>query len=139
MATITTAPAQLTVKVDLIDAPENVRELDREHVHSLAGSIALQGVLVPIVVRAAGERYELVAGFHRLAAVRKLGPGVMDEIPVVIRDQQTEEADRAVENIARKALRPDEPGTMALDATFGWRVIVMAAEQRPASSFRPVG
>jgi len=100
MATITTAPAQLTVKVDLIDAPENVRELDREHVHSLAGSIALQGVLVPIVVRAAGERYELVAGFHRLAAVRKLGPGVMDEIPVVIRDPQTQEADRAVENIA---------------------------------------
>jgi ParB family chromosome partitioning protein len=119
MATVTTTPPQLTMKVDLIDAHENARGLDREHVHSLAGSIALQGVLVPIVVRAAGERYELVAGFHRLAAVRELGPAVIDEIPVVIRDQQTEEADRAIENIARKALRPDEPGGIALDASFG--------------------
>ncbi len=60
MATVTVSP-QLTVNVDLIDAPQHVREPDPEHVRSLAGSIALQGVVVPIVVRAAGERHELVA------------------------------------------------------------------------------
>ena len=48
--------------IDLIDAPQHVRELDPEHVRSLVGSIALQGVVVPIVVRATDERYELVAG-----------------------------------------------------------------------------
>jgi hypothetical protein len=41
--------------IDLIDAPQHVRELDPEHVRSLAGSIALQGVVVPIVVRAAAS------------------------------------------------------------------------------------
>jgi hypothetical protein len=48
--------------IDLIDAPQHLRELDPEPVRSLAGSIALQGVVVRIVVRAACERYELVAG-----------------------------------------------------------------------------
>lgn len=109
MATITTtASTPVAVAVDLIDSPSNIRDLDVEHVRSLAGSIALQGLLVPVVVRPTGERFQLVAGFHRLAAVRELGPTVMSEIPVVIRDGETEEADRALENIARKALRPDD-------------------------------
>jgi ParB-like chromosome segregation protein Spo0J len=41
--------------IDLIDAPQQVRELDPEPVRSLAGSIARQGVVVPIVVRAAAS------------------------------------------------------------------------------------
>lgn len=102
MATTTPAGAvQQTVVVDRIDAPQNVRELDCEHVRALAGSISLQGVLVPVVIRPAGERFELIAGFHRLAAVRELG---LSEIPAVIREAASEEADRAVENITRKAL-----------------------------------
>jgi ParB family chromosome partitioning protein len=71
----------------------------------LAGSIALQGMLVPLVVRAEGERFELVAGFHRIAAAHKLG---LTEVPVVLRDAASEDADRAVENIARKQLNPYE-------------------------------
>jgi hypothetical protein len=41
--------------IDLIDTPQHLRELDPEHVRSLAGSIALQGVVVPIVVRVAAS------------------------------------------------------------------------------------
>ena len=52
-----------SVALDRIDVPDNVRELDAAHVQALAGSIALQGLLVPLVVRPAGERFELVAGF----------------------------------------------------------------------------
>jgi ParB-like chromosome segregation protein Spo0J len=55
-----------------------VRALDSEHVHALAGSIRLQGMLVPVVVRPAegevaqgGWKYELVAGFHRVAALAR--------------------------------------------------------------------
>jgi len=35
------------VALDQIRVPENVRALDAAHVHALAGSIALQGILVP--------------------------------------------------------------------------------------------
>jgi hypothetical protein len=84
------------VALDLIRVPENVRALDPEHVKALAGSISLQGVLVPVVVRQDGDGFELVAGFHRIAAARALG---LSSLPVVVRDVETEAADRAVENI----------------------------------------
>ena len=82
-----------------------------EHVHALAGSIRLQGMLVPVVVRPAedevaqgGWKYELVAGFHRVAAAAELQ---LREIPVVIRESGTDAA-AATENIARKQLNPQE-------------------------------
>ena len=69
-------------------------------------------MLVPIVLcpaqdhtAAAGFEYELVAGFHRVAAAGKLG---LTDVPAVVRDSAGEQADRAVENINRLALRPDE-------------------------------
>jgi ParB family chromosome partitioning protein len=62
-------------------------------------------VLVPVVVRNDGDGFELVAGFHRIAAARSLG---LAEVPVVVRDAETEDADRAVENITRKQLNPYE-------------------------------
>ncbi|MFP5379956.1 MAG: ParB/RepB/Spo0J family partition protein, partial [Vicinamibacteria bacterium] len=94
------------VALDRIRVPENVRALDDAHVQALAGSIGLQGMLVPVVVRHDGDDgFELVAGFHRVAAARSLG---LAEVPVVVRDAVTEDADRAVENITRKALNPYE-------------------------------
>ena len=62
-------------------------------------------MLVPVVVRSDGDGFELVAGFHRIAAARSLG---LAEVPVVVRDAETEDADRAVENITRKQLNPYE-------------------------------
>ena len=62
-------------------------------------------MLVPVVVRNDGEGFELVAGFHRIAAARSLG---LNDVPVVVRDAETEDADRAVENITRKQLNPYE-------------------------------
>ena len=58
------------IALDRIRVPDNVRSLDEAHVQALAGSIALQGVLVPLVVRPDGDAFGLVAGFHRLAAAR---------------------------------------------------------------------
>ena len=100
------ADAGRRVALAQIRVPENVRALDAEHVKALAGSISLQGMLVPVVVRDDGnDTYELVAGFHRIAAATTLG---LADVPVVVRDAVTEDADRAVENIARKALNPYE-------------------------------
>src|SRR5215211_2910490 len=93
------------IALDRIRVPDNVRSLDEAHVQALAGSIALQGILVPLVVRADGDGFELIAGFHRIAAARALG---LADVPVVIRDAETEDADRAVENITRKQLSPYE-------------------------------
>ena len=93
-----------SVALDRIDVPDNIRELDAAHVQALAGSIALQGLLVPLVVRPAGERFELVAGFHRAAAARSLG---MTDVPIVVREAESEDADRAVENIASCRRRHD--------------------------------
>jgi ParB-like nuclease domain len=101
---VTQAAQERLVALGRIRVPGNVRELDASHVDALAGSIALQGMLVPLVVRADGERFELVAGFHRLAAARKLG---LAEVPVVVRDAASEDADRAVENIASCRRRHD--------------------------------
>jgi ParB/RepB/Spo0J family partition protein len=107
-----TPPASVTVELDRIRVPENVRPLDGEHVSALARSIELQGMLVPIVVcplddgaAVVGFDYELVAGFHRLAAAQKLG---LAAVPALVRESAGEQADRAVENIARLQLGPVE-------------------------------
>jgi ParB-like chromosome segregation protein Spo0J len=47
------------MSLELIHVPENVQELDTEHVEVLARSIALQGILVPLVVCPSGDRFEL--------------------------------------------------------------------------------
>ena len=95
MATITPQVGR-QVALDRIRVPENVRALDDAHVQALAGSIQLQGMLVPVVVREHGDGFELVAGFHRIAAAKSLG---LTEVPVVVRDAHSEQADRAIENI----------------------------------------
>lgn len=63
------------VKLSRIEIPPvRLRQLRVEKINELAESIDQQGLLQPILVRmkAAGG-YELVAGWHRLEAVRKLG------------------------------------------------------------------
>ena len=91
--------------LDRIRVPDNVRTLDDAHVQALAGSIKLQGILVPLVVRDDGDNgFELVAGFHRIAAAKSLG---LAEVPVIVRDAQTEDADRAIENITSCRRRHD--------------------------------
>lgn len=102
MATTTARDSARQMALERIRVPQNLRALDDAHVQALAGSIKLQGILVPLVVRESGDdAFELVAGFHRIAAARSLG---LTEVPVVVRDADTEDADRAVENITRKQL-----------------------------------
>ena len=112
------------IPLDRIAIGDNVRELDADHVDALAASIKLRGLVVPVIVRVAGDDYELVAGYHRVAAHRKLGEANID---AEVRDVDSEHADRAIENVARKQLNPYEPGTIALDATLGGQVIAIAA------------
>src|SRR5206468_7762376 len=88
----TTQGRELRLPLDAIRVRENVRDLDRAHVESLAASIALRGVLVPLIVRPTPEEgaFELVAGYHRLAACRTLQ---LPDVPVVVRDHEGSSAD----------------------------------------------
>ena len=103
MSSVAVAPS--TVALDLIDVGENTRDLDPSHVEALAASIALRGLIVPLVVRPDGERFTLVAGHHRYAACRSLG---LSEVEVTLREQDGSSADSAAENVVRKQLSPLE-------------------------------
>jgi ParB/RepB/Spo0J family partition protein len=98
------APSTI-VALDLIDVGENSRELDPDHVSALAASIALRGVIVPLLVTPNGERYTLIAGHHRYAACVSLG---LQNVEVTLRQQEGTSADSAAENVVRKAFSPLE-------------------------------
>lgn len=81
---------------------------DDAAIDELAASIEAVGLLQPIVVRPAGDRYVLVAGERRLRAVRKVG---WDTVQAVIReetDDATNLTEALVENLQREDLSPLE-------------------------------
>ena len=80
---------------------------DDEQLSQLTQSIRNHGVLQPLVVRAAGETFQLIAGERRLRAAQVAG---LTEVPVHVvdfNDQQVLEAALA-ENIQRSDLNPIE-------------------------------
>jgi ParB/RepB/Spo0J family partition protein len=104
-STTATSAGELRLALDDISVRDNVRELDSAHVENLAQSIALRGVLVPLIVRPVDAGYELVAGYHRIAACRLLD---LPDVPVVVREHEGSSADSAAENVTRKQLSPLE-------------------------------
>ena len=94
----------LPVRLDLIDVPANrLRDLEPAWVDHLAGLISVAGLHQPILVRPTGERFELVAGEHRHAAVVKLGH---ETIMAVVEDLTDDQARLAEidENLIRREL-----------------------------------
>jgi len=83
------------------------RNLRPEALEELAASIRAQGVVQPVVLRAVGEAYELVAGERRWRAAQLAG---LTEIPAVIRElpDQAVAAVALIENIQREDLNPLE-------------------------------
>lgn len=84
------------------------RDFDADSLQELADSIAAQGVLQPIVVRALDDGdYEIVAGERRWRAAQQAG---LAKIPVVVRevDEKTALAIALIENIQRDDLHPLE-------------------------------
>jgi len=80
------------------------RDLDPAWVEGLAGSIREQGLMQPIVVRRLGDGYRLIAGHHRLEAVRLLGH---DGILAMVSDAESDDAARlaeVMENLGRHEL-----------------------------------
>ncbi|MCF7944623.1 MAG: ParB/RepB/Spo0J family partition protein [Spirochaetia bacterium] len=98
-----------TVKVSMVDPNPNQprKGFSEESMQELASSIKEQGILQPILVEKAGNRYTIVAGERRFRAAKEAG---LEEIPVIIKtlseEQKLEVA--LIENIQRENLNPIE-------------------------------
>ncbi len=95
--------------IELIDPnPEQPRrEFDPAALQQLAQSIGQHGVLQPVVVRRAGERFELIMGERRFRASQLAG---RSRIPAVILDVHPDDRLELaiVENVQRQDLNPIE-------------------------------
>ncbi|MGE0448416.1 MAG: ParB/RepB/Spo0J family partition protein [Vicinamibacterales bacterium] len=83
-------------------------QFDDERLEELAQSIKSNGIIQPIVVRKAGERFAIIAGERRWRAAQKAG---LLRVPVVVRDvpagQERSVLEMAlIENIQREDLNP---------------------------------
>jgi ParB family transcriptional regulator, chromosome partitioning protein len=88
--------------------PRQPREaFDEETLQDLTTSIEAVGVLQPIVVRPAGERYEIVMGERRVRAARAAG---LERIPAIVRTTEDDQLlrDALLENVHREDLNPLE-------------------------------
>jgi len=82
-------------------------QLPEDALEELANSIRSSGLIQPILIRPAGERYQLVAGERRWRAAAKAG---LEKLPAVVREiGDTEALELALaENLLREALNPLE-------------------------------
>ncbi|OHB82924.1 MAG: hypothetical protein A2V98_09250 [Planctomycetes bacterium RBG_16_64_12] len=83
------------------------QDFDPTELESLSESLLAHGLLQPLVVRRAGDRYQLIAGERRLQAATKAG---WTRVPVhLVEADDREMAELAiVENLQRKDLNPLE-------------------------------
>ena len=93
-------------KID-VNKSQPRKSFDEKKINELADSIKENGVIQPIVVRKAGERYQIVVGERRYRAAKKAG---LKKIPVVIKDINDEKTIEIalIENIQREDLNPIE-------------------------------
>ena len=101
--------------------PEQPRKrFEQEHLDDLSASIREKGIIQPLIVRAVGDIYEIVAGERRWRAAQQ---AQLHEVPVVVREfSDTEVLEVAIiENIQRADLNPVEEamGYRALMDKFG--------------------
>jgi ParB family chromosome partitioning protein len=80
------------------------RDINQEKLQELANSIAMQGIVQPIIVRSISHgRYEIIAGERRWRAAQIAG---LHHVPVIIKemDDRTAIAIALIENIQREDL-----------------------------------
>jgi ParB family transcriptional regulator, chromosome partitioning protein len=83
------------------------RTFDPKAMEDLTASVKEMGVIVPILVRPIGGKFEVVAGARRYRASKRAG---RDEIPAIIRELSDDQALEAqvIENLQREDVHPLE-------------------------------
>lgn len=91
-------------------------DIDEERIAELSASIALHGVLMPILVRPVGDKYQIIAGERRWRGARLAG---LEKVPVQIRNSgDTEALEIAlIENLQREDLN-------AIEAAYGYKRLI---------------
>ena len=96
------------------------KNFDEDKLEELAESIEQHGLIQPIVLRAAGQGYEIVAGERRWRAARMIG---LKELPCIIKELTDEENMllAIIENMQREDLNPIEEaeGLKQMIDTYG--------------------
>lgn len=104
-----TRPREQRLPVEkLVPNPDQPRRaFDETALAELAASIKEKGIIQPLIVRAKGDLYEIIAGERRWRAAQR---AQLHEVPVIIRDfSDTEVLEIAIiENIQRADLNPVE-------------------------------
>lgn len=102
----TNTSEQQTLPIELLQRGKYQprKDINPEKLQDLANSIAMQGIVQPIVVRhISPQQYEIVAGERRWRAAQLAG---LQDVPVIIRemDDRTAMAIALIENIQREDL-----------------------------------
>jgi ParB family chromosome partitioning protein len=97
-----------TIRIDEIDDSGRLRPVDPDNAAWIATSIESHGLMQPIVVRKVGNGYKLIAGGHRLAALKLLDwTDLTIGEHVLVREEISDTAARIAEideNLARRDL-----------------------------------
>ena len=112
-ALLSSTPAEgdalVAVSVDQVEPnPQQPRKaFESSSLDELTASIRASGVIQPIIVRQAGNGYQLIAGERRWRAARQAG---LDRIPAIVREASDAESLELalVENLLREDLNPME-------------------------------
>lgn len=100
-------PQELPISQIKPNAGQPRKNFDKEALEELAASIKANGVLQPILVRPAGDGYEIVAGERRYQASKLAG---LKQVPAVVREVSDEDVFQLalIENLQRADLDPLE-------------------------------
>ena len=101
--------AEKTVKIRMIEPNREQprKEFDEAQLKELSDSIAIHGVIQPLIVVKKDDHYEIIAGERRWRAAKMAG---LKEVPVIVKDYTEREIAEIslIENIQRTDLNPIE-------------------------------
>lgn len=99
----------LDIEVGLIDRNENQprKNFDEKALKELCQSIKQHGIIQPLILQKAGERYQIIAGERRFRAARMAG---LKTVPAIIKEYSKEQISEVaiIENLQREDLNPIE-------------------------------
>ena len=104
---IANADNEIAIEQILPNRYQPRQDMDSQELRELADSLKENGFIQPLLVRKAGENYELVAGGRRFEAAKLAG---FTRVPVVVRDLSDKDSLvlAIVENLQRKDLNAIE-------------------------------
>ncbi|MBC7365165.1 MAG: ParB/RepB/Spo0J family partition protein [Candidatus Aminicenantes bacterium] len=115
------APRVRLIPIDKIDPNPHQARSELGNIEELMESIRTKGVLEPILVRAKGERFEIIAGERRYVATKNLGLKEIPCIEMAVEEQEAMEIS-LIENLQRKDLDifEEADGLKALMNLYGY-------------------